>query len=163
MAGARLTRVLVAVIGCIVGVACRPRPSEEERRGSARIQSAELLAARALRDPEEKTADAVRFAILGSGSVESFHRGYSALFRAHQPVYVTADALLHAWHTSYDDILFTVERHGLEPLLDRILRELRRVLQRSAGPCPGARRRRRLPRGRAQPAARQAGAAGRGG
>lgn len=122
------------MIGCIAGVACGPRQGEE-RRGSVRIERAEVLAARPLSDGERKTADAVRFAILGSGSVRSFHGAYSALFRAHQPVYVTADALLHAWHASYDDIMFAVERNGLAPLLDRMLGELRGALQRSLGPA----------------------------
>ena len=62
------------------------------------------------------------------GTASSFHIGYTALFHANQPVYVTADSLLHAWHSSYDAILMQVEYDGLVPALKKLLDDLRAEL-----------------------------------
>jgi hypothetical protein len=89
----------LAIIGVLVCLACSRGP-REDRRGTARIQDEDKLATHALSSDERRVVDTTGFAILGGGPVKSFHLGYGALFRAHQPVYVTADALLHAWHAS---------------------------------------------------------------
>lgn len=78
---------------------------------------------RALAPTEQQKLVAQGFAILGPA--DSFHRGYVELFHAHAPVYITADALLHAWHRSYDQILIELEAHSLAPTLDAMLGELR--------------------------------------
>ena len=66
---------------------------------------------------------------------EMFYR----IYKRDLPVFVTADAVLHAWHRSYDAILEEVETHMLIPALDEILtgmaekiHEARRVY--TAGP-----------------------------
>lgn len=69
----------------------------------------------------------------------SFHLGYSALFRAHEPVYVTADALLYAWHASYDDILATLEHAALAPATSALLSDLRAALAKATTADPVAR------------------------
>jgi len=68
------------------------------------------------------------FAILGSSETTSYHVGYTALFEQHQPVYVTADSILYAWHSSYDAILMGIEMEHLIPTLKAMLTELRRKL-----------------------------------
>jgi hypothetical protein len=68
------------------------------------------------------------FVISERGQVTSFHAGYTALFHDHQPVYVTADSLLYAWHSSYDQILMDLETTQLIPKLGAMLTELRRRL-----------------------------------
>ncbi|HEX3759441.1 MAG TPA: DUF3160 domain-containing protein [Kofleriaceae bacterium] len=95
------------------------------------------LADRPLTPVEQHKLDAHGFAILGGGSVQGFHVGYAALFHAHAPVYVTADALLYAWHSSYDKILIEVEQRSLVPTLDAMLGELRARLA-AAGAAPQA-------------------------
>src|SRR5215469_11309542 len=67
------------------------------------------LAARPLSNAEAKVVSDVGFAVLERRETRSFHVGYTTIFHAHAPVYVTADSLLYAWHASYDDILKTVE------------------------------------------------------
>lgn len=83
------------------------------------------LGARALEATEAQLLKSEGVALLSKGNVASFHIGYTALFHAHQPVYVTADSLLHAWHSSYDAILTQVEYDGLVPTLAKLLEELR--------------------------------------
>lgn len=68
------------------------------------------------------------FVILPSVKAPSFHFGYTALFEADQPVYFTADAVLHAVHESFDDILIEVESESLIRELAVFLDELRRTL-----------------------------------
>ncbi|WP_394845004.1 DUF3160 domain-containing protein [Pendulispora brunnea] len=70
---------------------------------------------------------------IGGRSARSFHRGYADLFHRHEPVYVTADAILEGWQSSYDDILARVEYRALIPALERLLDALRSELARAAG------------------------------
>jgi hypothetical protein len=73
------------------------------------------------------------FAILSDRQAPSFHIGYVSLFHDHQPVYVTADSLLYAWHSSYDAILMQIERDHLIPQVKAMLQELRDKLAKSTG------------------------------
>jgi hypothetical protein len=123
----------VAIVGLLVCMACSHSPPED-RRGTTVLQDENKLATRALSADERKVADATGFAILGRGPVQSFHLGYGALFRAHQPVYVTADALLHAWHASYDAILRDLEQDSLIAMVDGMLGDLRGALAHQDGP-----------------------------
>jgi hypothetical protein len=143
-----MRRRFAAVLGVALCMACAPgsckgrrgsaggqdEQGRAERRGTAQIQDEQALAARALTADERKVVDTTRFAILGGGPVKSFPLGYVALFHAQQPVYVTADALLHAWHRSYDAILERLEERSLIPMLDGMLGDLRRALAGHAGP-----------------------------
>ena len=86
------------------------------------------LAARDLSSTEQAMLDQRGLVILGKDPIQSFHVGYTALFHAHQPVYVTADSLLYAWHASYDKILIELELDALVPALDAMLDGLRQRL-----------------------------------
>lgn len=90
------------------------------------------LAARAL-DSNEASLMARDGLVITEDTVTSFHVGYTALFRAHQPVYFTADALLEAWHASYDAILADLEESALVPTLNELLKVLRTGLQAATG------------------------------
>ncbi|MEO7094776.1 MAG: DUF3160 domain-containing protein [Polyangiales bacterium] len=89
------------------------------------------LAARDLTGAEQAVLDKRGLVILGKDPVQSFHVGYTALFHAHAPVYVTADSLLYAWHSSYDKILIEIEAQALIPALDAMLDGLRERLAKS--------------------------------
>lgn len=73
------------------------------------------------------------FVIVPSVTAPSFHFGYSALFEEDQPVYITADAVLHAVHASFDDILIELEREVLIGELRVFLNELRGQLPKHTG------------------------------
>ncbi len=105
---------------------------------SGRSQTSRLLPQRdlaiaeaRLNDTEQRLVEQNGFAIVARGETTSFHGGYTALFEQHQPVYVTADSILYAWHSSYDQILQTIEREHLIPTLRAMLGELRRKLSDS--------------------------------
>lgn len=72
-----------------------------------------------------RAAKANGFVIVPSVTAPSFHFGYSALFEEDRPVYITADAVLHAVHASFDDILIKIEREVLIGELRVFLTELR--------------------------------------
>lgn len=91
------------------------------------------LASRDLTKAEQRVLDAQGLVILAKDPVQSFHVGYTALFHAHSPVYVTADSLLYAWHSSYDKILTQLEYAALIPSLDAILEGLRGRLAATEG------------------------------
>jgi hypothetical protein len=91
------------------------------------------LAARSLSKNEQQLVEKHGFAILEHGDTQSFHVGYTALFKQHQPVYVTADSLLYAWHSSYDRILQDLETEHLIPALRTMLDELRAKLRDGSG------------------------------
>ena len=94
-----------------------------------------VLAGRDLTGPERTLLDRDGVAILGDASVQSFHVGYTALFHDHQPVLVTADSLLYAWHASYDKILIELELGALAPALDGMIDDLRvRLAASTAAP-----------------------------
>jgi len=73
--------------------------------------------------------------VISREETSSFHLGYTAAFRAHQRVYFTADAFLHAWHASYDTLLSTLETSVLAPELNAMLAELRGALAKSSAPA----------------------------
>src|SRR5262245_18665684 len=64
----------------------------------------------------------------------SFAQVFYRAYNRHLPVFVTADAVLHAWHRPYDAMLEGLEEHFLAPELDALLAGM-------AGELPGARRR----------------------
>lgn len=115
-----MTRHLALVL--VLAAACRHRTGDPA--GDRDLpDDVRAPADRALTAGEQHKLDARGIAILGRA--DSFHRGYTELFDAHAPVYVTADALLHAWHSSYDKILAELEAHSLAPTLDAMLGALR--------------------------------------
>ncbi|HEX4513588.1 MAG TPA: DUF3160 domain-containing protein [Polyangiaceae bacterium] len=107
----KLSRLAFALA---LGCACSSRRFPE----TALIAKAELdLGAHALSTTQTKVLGDSGFAILDDVRPKSFFLGYTSIFHAHQPVYVTADALLYAWHTSYDTIL---ERIELTSMIDEL-------------------------------------------
>ena len=61
--------------------------------------------------------------------VSERHRGsfggyYYAIYRKDLPVFVSADAILHAIHRSYDDLLATAELRCLQPALEQALAKM---------------------------------------
>ncbi|WP_394835812.1 DUF3160 domain-containing protein [Pendulispora rubella] len=99
--------------------------------GNAKLPA--TLAQAASRSLQGREVDVIaeRGFVITEDRAPSFHYGYTALFKAHQPVYVTADALLEAWHASYDVILKGLEQHAMIPALQTMLGELRNNLQRA--------------------------------
>lgn len=59
---------------------------------------------------------------------KSFAMAYLELFKYDLPVYVTADAILHAWHRAYDELRIDTEKALLGPLLQDFLNRLRQRL-----------------------------------
>ena len=80
-----------------------------------------------------------RVAISTAPQVPGFHLGYSGLFKAHVPMYFTADSLLHAFHRSYESIFKSLEVGVLTPELRTLLSELRQELAKHPGGSPEAR------------------------
>jgi hypothetical protein len=109
--------------------ACSGR--QNSATGSLVPDHEEKLAERTLTGEEKRLVEANGFAILEHGGTQSFHIGYTALFKQHQPVYVSADSLLYAWHSSYDRILQDIEADHLIPALNAMLGELRAKLRDS--------------------------------
>jgi hypothetical protein len=54
----------------------------------------------------------------------SFGTAYKDIYHADLPVYVSADAILHAYHRSYDAMLQDAEKNVLKPVLDSLLGQL---------------------------------------
>src|SRR5262245_54742515 len=75
--------------------------------------SAANIARRRPSATERAVLDKTGLVIAAGARVPSFHLGYTALFKAHEPVYFTADAMLHALHSSYDAILADIETEAL--------------------------------------------------
>ncbi len=63
--------------------------------------------------------------VVSDKAAPSFHLGYNSVFRSHKRVYVTADAMLYAWHHSYDAILMELETSALIGKLREMLSGLR--------------------------------------
>jgi hypothetical protein len=57
-------------------------------------------------------------------SYESFGAAYIDIWKKDLPVFVSSDAILHAWHRSYDRMLMDIERSMLYWELDTLLSEL---------------------------------------
>lgn len=77
--------------------------------------------------------------VITDKTAQSFHVGYTSLFREHQPVFVSADAVLSAWHASFSSIYGALEEHSLGNLQIEWLSLLRENLQRAPRTDPEAR------------------------
>jgi hypothetical protein len=65
-------------------------------------------------------------------SSRSFALAYLDIYTKDLPVFVSADAILHAWHRAYDELLVEVERAMLKPALAIYLSRLRGGLGRAS-------------------------------
>ena len=79
---------------------------------------------------EQSTLDR-QSVVVSDTPTSSFHIGYDSVFRSHKRVYVTADAMLYAWHDSYDAILMGLETSALIGRLRLMLTGLRDALPSS--------------------------------
>lgn len=70
--------------------------------------------------------------VISDKPAPSFHLGYNSVFRSHKRVYVTADAMLYAWHHSYDAILMDLETSALIAKLRDMLTGLRAAVAASS-------------------------------
>ncbi|HET9959573.1 MAG TPA: DUF3160 domain-containing protein [Polyangiaceae bacterium] len=61
------------------------------------------------------------FVVSTRSAFPTFVRGYAAIYSEHLPVYVSADAILEAVHSSYEDLLILFESGALIPKLDTLL------------------------------------------
>ena len=76
------------------------------------------------------------FAIDAETRFWSFAAGYSEIYTADLPVFISADMVLEAIYRSHDKILQTLEKQALRPRLQRLLLALRSSLVDSAGTLP---------------------------
>ena len=92
-------------------------PQSEPTRPPEALQSSPL----ALDDAERAQLAKFGFVISDRRHFPSFAEGWLAIYRADLPLYVSADAILHALHRSYDAILKDVETTVLIDRLDALL------------------------------------------
>lgn len=78
------------------------------------------------------------FAITERRRFPTFTYGYASIYMADLPLYVSADSVLHAVHSSYDDILAAIETASLAPELDAMLASMRARLDGGAAASLGA-------------------------
>ncbi|CAN5427356.1 DUF3160 domain-containing protein [soil metagenome] len=101
--------------------------------GGARSSTTPIHAPSVTITSAEQATLARQSVVLAASPAESFHIGYDAVFRNHKRVYVTADALLYAFHHSYDAILRELETNALIAKLHDMLSGLRSGLVAAPG------------------------------
>lgn len=94
-----------------------------------RIQASAL----ALSEPERAALARNGFVVSARQEFPTFLKGLAGIYAEHLPVYVSADALLEAVHSSYDEILLQFEARSLVPELDALLRGMRTRLASADG------------------------------
>jgi hypothetical protein len=75
----------------------------------------------ALDDAELERLGKNGFVISKRGAFPTFVRGYAAVYSSDLPVYISADAILEAVHSSYDAVLKLTEEAALTNLLSQML------------------------------------------
>ncbi len=75
----------------------------------------------ALTEPETAVMRRQGFVVPERFSTHSFADAYYQIFERDQPVFVTADSMLHAWHRSFDAILEEIETYWVAPVLQLVL------------------------------------------
>ncbi len=104
-------------------------PQSAPSASPASLQSSPL----ALNDAELGKLAKFGFVISDRRHFPSFAEGWLAIYRADLPLYVSADAILHALHRSYDAILKDIETSVLIDRLDALLAGMRAHLAASEG------------------------------
>jgi hypothetical protein len=87
----------------------------------------------ALNDAEVAKLKTNGFVIAPRQGFPTFVKGYAAIYSEHLPVYISADAILEALHSSYDELLKITEAAALIPKVDAILGNLHLALAAHAG------------------------------
>ena len=75
------------------------------------------------------------FVIRNGSGYDTFGKAYDSLYNRDLPVYVSADAILHAVHRSYQTILKWTESSELLPAILSVLNDMRDALE--SGACDG--------------------------
>jgi hypothetical protein len=78
-----------------------------------------------LDDEERRILDQQGLVLTGRGQTRTFAMFYLHAFHADLPVFISADAILHAWHRAYDELLVQTERSMLAPMLGQLLSGMR--------------------------------------
>jgi hypothetical protein len=81
------------------------------------------VAKQELTAPERRALAAQGLVLLESRAYPSFGDAFYDIFVNDQPLFVTSDAILHAFHKTYDRLLLELETLYLSPLLAEILRD----------------------------------------
>ncbi|AUX25345.1 hypothetical protein SOCEGT47_058890 [Sorangium cellulosum] len=106
-------------------------PADAE--GLALLQGTSL----ALGEAELATLSEKGFVIADSHRFPTFVYGYASIYALDLPLYVSADSILHAVHSSYDAILKEVEVVSLVPELGKMLKDMRARLAAGAAGALG--------------------------
>ncbi|RPI06729.1 MAG: DUF3160 domain-containing protein [Ignavibacteriae bacterium] len=73
------------------------------------------------------------FVVSSRLSKPTFMAALTEIFQRDLPVYVSSDAILHAFHMSYDALLMDVEEHNMIPWLDTLLMKMHAQVPLLAG------------------------------
>ena len=92
----------------------------------------------ALTSAEEQVFGDQGFVISEAKRFPSFMYGYETIYMQDLPVYVSADSVMHAVHSSYDEILKALELAALSPELEAMLTAMRGQLAAGAAAGLGA-------------------------
>ena len=106
------------------GLECIQGTNEPNKRRNAAFLDAEELA---LLEREGFVTSRAR-------PYPSFALGYLGLYKDDLPVFISADAILHAWHRAYDDLLVAVERTVFTGVLESFLARVRKRISASHAP-----------------------------
>jgi hypothetical protein len=80
-------------------------------------------------DPQEQSIfDQQGLVLSRQRAARPFALFYLHAFHADLPVFISADAILHAWHRAYDELLVQTERTAFAPLLGELLSGMRKRL-----------------------------------
>lgn len=111
-------------------IAYDPRASA----GLATIQGSPVM----LNEDELNALARKGFVISERRRFPTFTYGYATIYMADLPLYVSADSILHAVHSSYGDILEAIETASLLPDLTAMLASMRARLASGTGASLGA-------------------------
>src|SRR5690349_15255594 len=74
-----------------------------------------------LNDEERAALDANGFVVTNRLGSTTFAHAYHRIYELDQPVFITADSVLHAWHMSYDAMLEALETSYMRLALQQVL------------------------------------------
>jgi hypothetical protein len=77
-----------------------------------------------LNERELEMLERHRFLVTDRIRYQSFGEAFFTIYKRDLPVFLSSDAILHAWHMSYSEILQNLEHHVLLPRLEHLLGEL---------------------------------------
>lgn len=77
-----------------------------------------------LNEREREMLERHRFLVTDRIRYQSFGEAFFTIYKRDLPVFLSSDAILHAWHMSYSEILQNLEHHVLLPRLEYLLGEL---------------------------------------